>query len=269
MIKSSLKSLKKCIKLRNKIAYYEGFFTDLNMLPALTNNSELERSIKRLCGNILHDIWNLTTIIERLEDTRIRSINDSSYRDLWSKYAQLDIEHFHFEIRSIMDYLSLIINISSNKANQLPESYNGLTDFALKNSQKGIKLYGEEIHNLLIKFSKWFIFQRKIRDDIIHRGFECLVFGNPSEGILFMINNIKFKKSIDNDYLFFNEIVFNKNGVLSFEKYAVINISVVVYLLENISEILLRKFNYNSKTRKTRITSNGFKILLKWVKYFK
>ena len=54
--------------------------------------------------NIVWDLWNIGTLIERLEWTDKLAIAGTLDKGLWNRYCSLDIEHFHVEARSLLDY---------------------------------------------------------------------------------------------------------------------------------------------------------------------
>src|SRR5262245_61027330 len=54
--------------------------------------------------HVVHDVANIGALLERLAWTKGEQVAGRLWLSTWSRFAELDIEHFHLEIRSAMDY---------------------------------------------------------------------------------------------------------------------------------------------------------------------
>jgi len=105
---------------------------------------------------IIQDIWNIGTIIHRLAWFREKTIKDKSILDIWLPYASVDIEHFHTELRSIMDYSAEIIAHASNREGQIPTSFRKLIHWLSKNSSNRTRI-GEDLASV-VESADWFFY---------------------------------------------------------------------------------------------------------------
>src|SRR5262249_46711722 len=111
--------------------YLHGPFVDYSTtLYALRARDRLRGAIKEVHSyleSIVQDIWNIGSLIERLEWMVQLTAAGQLTEDSWRMFAALDIEHFHIEVRSILDYAALSIRaVSGKKSGQLPDSFRKL-----------------------------------------------------------------------------------------------------------------------------------------------
>lgn len=156
-----------------------------------------------LIQRIIQDIWNIGTLIHRLSWFRTAPIDKDFLSHMWMPYASVDIEHFHVELRSIMDYTGEIISHVANKHGQVPDSFNKLFYWVAR-KQGNRKRLGEDLA-LVVESAAWFPKLRGIRNALIHSGGFTLVFGSPKDGILFQVYKDMASNLIEHKTIMFNE----------------------------------------------------------------
>lgn len=208
---------------------------------------------------IQQDIWNIGTLFARLQWMhdlyQKREINSG----MWSGFASLDIDHFHIETKSIMDYSANIIQLASNEPKTVPKGSLRRLYKWMKKSSSNQEILGEMAVALLEKCS-WFPEYSKIRDANIHNGGYTIVFSTDEGGIHFQ-NYLKVSNQI-----FAKEFMYSEN-LVDFQKYAAVAFSRVLCILEDLSEVVRLKHN---PTRigigDTRMRGHGFGTYLNWSK---
>lgn len=216
----------------------------------LIDNSTIEK-LDNLGKNI-QDVWNLLTIISRLEWQRNLVIEDKLDDGLWSYFVAIDIYVFHSELRSIFDYIAKSIQLISNMSEKL--SFEKLRKW-ISNPNNAGKM-NKELSDFILS-CHWFCDIRTIRDNFIHDGAESLVF--PSKGrILFLINTSGYQK------ITISEIMFNEN-VVDFELYAGLYMSYIMNYLEEFSEVVNKHLNLNKFHLMAKSYHPGLGITQEWI----
>lgn len=136
--------------------------------------------ILKACSGLTNDIHNLSIII----DMMIQVINKSKVdKDLKSKdflYLSVLLESYFTNLRSIFDFTAILIRLglTDEKINKLPsknrDSFNKIIEYVKNENNKGI--IQEEIIDVMIKHEDTFNLIRDIRDLIIHKGDETIIF---------------------------------------------------------------------------------------------
>lgn len=106
----------------------------------------------------------------------------------------------------------------------------------------------------------WFGHMRATRDDIAHRGIHPLVFGEPTENILFQVYDFTSYRTLIPTI---NHIK-HTDSLIDFRKYCVVQLSSLLILQNSIIDLLIIKFGFNS----TIAFQTGFSELKQWVDYF-
>lgn len=136
--------------------------------------------ILKACSGLTNDIHNLSIII----DMMIQIINKSKVdKDLKSKdflYLSVLLESYFTNLRSIFDFTAILIRLglTDEKISKLPsknrDSFNRIIEYVKNENNRGI--IQEEIINVMIKHEDTFNLIRDIRDLIIHKGDETIIF---------------------------------------------------------------------------------------------
>jgi len=236
--------------------YLSGSFQDLgaDLLFIESKNEVFKRNPGQLFSYIGQDLWNISTIADRLEWTRLNSIRNADFEERWCNYASVDIEYFHVEFRSIMDYSALIIAEFHGLSGKLPESYRRLAERINKYERK---LPQSMVS--LIRSTEWFWEVRAVRDSLLHWGGRSMVFGEPSEGILFQVHDQKLNNLIHNKILMHNQ------NVVYFEKYLPYYFSNLLIYLDKMAHICYESTAFVSKNPRAISYSSGFGVIKHWI----
>lgn len=257
-MKESIKIIEEALTLYGtdeQGTYLHGAFYDLSTTISV-NQKELHTSYAGatlLFSKISQDVWNIATLTSRLEWSRSEAKNIQHLMDSWRYYAAVDIEHFHVEIRSIMDYLAVLIGIFSGKKGQLPPSFMRLLE--RKDDLK--PKIGDQISGLL-ENSDWFRETRAVRDAIVHTGGNTLIFGSPEEGILFQVYKDFFHNMVNKPCFMFNE------NVAYFDKYVALFFSQMIVMLEKFAQIVGKGIEVTIPINGVHSYAPGFSVIRQW-----
>lgn len=203
---------------------------------------------------VTQDLWNMGTLISRLVWMRKLSVAGSMPKDLWRVYSSLDVENYFVQLRSLMDHAAHIINLMAPKPNQLPDSFS-----TLRNSFEKYKNKLDQNVLACIISADWFDELRDIRDELVHSGGFSLIFGEPSEGILFQVYKKNNSKLISNEHLHYNE------NVVYFERYASLQFANLLIFLEDLGNALHTSLSIHLTEYNTRSYCSGFQDLQQWI----
>ena len=239
--------------------FWRGKFASLSTDLQYTAQKQVEfQPTANLVKFIVNDIWNISTIIHRLSWFRNSPI-DTEFRDqMWFSYARIDIEHFHTELRSIMDYAGEFISNIAIKRGQVPKKFTRLQNYVSTNDANRARI-GEEL-SLIIESANWFPSFRGIRNALIHTGGNALIFDVSGEEILFQVYGNDLKDLIDTEIFMYNE------NVVHFDRYAAFYLASLFVFLEKLANYIYEKHNIKTiGINGSRISSPGFHIIHKWV----
>jgi hypothetical protein len=169
------------------------------------------------------DFWNIYTILHRLKWEKTLWETGEIPDTFWMTYAQTDINQFHVEFRSSMDYLAKIIRGLPPKPWQSPGSYYDLLEW-ITNKENQTKLDTDVLQ--IIKNTQWFKDLRELRDLSVHKGGFSLVFGTKG--------NITFQ-TYDGwqEQVRIPEIMYNEN-IVDFELYSGLYVGYLLALFEKL-----------------------------------
>src|SRR5439155_21266726 len=81
------------------------------------------------------DLWNILTLIQKLEWMRQMVLQGKLDHALQARFAASDIDMFHIELRALFDYLAKAVKAVSSQPNQTPgDSFNSLLTWLKKPS---------------------------------------------------------------------------------------------------------------------------------------
>ena len=201
------------------------------------------------CKHIDHDIWSLGALVHRLD---WMSRQDMEF-ERWFYYASLDIEHFHTEFRAAMDYLAGIIYRGEGKRR---DSYRRLIQW-LPKEEGHQEFVGKRLASIALESADWFWKMRTVRDEIMHRGAQALLFESPKM-LLFQVLDTHGRYLIDNP-----AIMYNKN-VAYFARYAALSFARLLVLLDTIAEEVSSSLDIDLNIN-GGFTSSGFSVLVPWM----
>jgi hypothetical protein len=149
--------------------------------------SDEAKRISDALRHIVWDIWNVGTLLERLEWADGIAATDSLEEGLWNRYCSLDIEHFHIEIRSILDYAATCISaVARSRGTAPPDSMSKLLNW-LQTNPGNVKRLGADLA-VLVPSLPAFVEIRDVRDGTVHRGALTMLYGKPSAGLIFQVH---------------------------------------------------------------------------------
>lgn len=192
-------------------------------------------SINRPLQYIYQDVNNLETISSRL----VWELDLSDRNELnpwnWMRFAEVDIAVFHIELRSIFDYSARIIQEVSDlhKPIKKCKSFTKLKNWLVnEEGEKNMKTLGDDLAKLVLS-ARWFDEIKDVRDEIMHKGAEPMVF--PEKGrILFQVSRGAM------NLISFPEVKFNEN-VIDFELYAGVYFGYLIAFLEEASKVVEKR----------------------------
>jgi len=246
-------------------SYLRGSFVNYSGdLPIAMNRGRVASTaaarIAQALNHIVWDLWNLGALIARLEWTDEIAQKGDLDVEVWRHFCSLDIEHFHIELRSVLDYAAMCIAASANQLGTVPQdSMNDLLKWLQKNPGNLARL-GEDLAALLDNNLPSFPDIKKIRDEIVHRGGNTLVFEKPGAGILYQVHS-RFLTAL------IRPIVGIADGnVIDFRRYGSLLLAQLLLFLERLADTLRLRIPVNHfGIGDARMGGIGWDIFLKWL----
>lgn len=187
-------------------------------------------SITKFLQYIFQDLNALIMIAKKLDWQKELRIKGKLTDEIFSDFAQLDIDLFFMKIRSIFDYVTMVLSkiadkpslITGKPSQRFTKMRTWLTREKSGNDNR--KKLGEDLADLVLSVY-WFDDLKDVRDSIQHKGSFSLIFSDKKR-ILFQVTKCSEKlKSIP-------EIMYNDN-VLDFEKFAGLYFGYLIAFLED------------------------------------
>ncbi|MFQ5850820.1 MAG: hypothetical protein ACE5JU_09560 [Candidatus Binatia bacterium] len=208
--------------------------------------------------HIIWDLWNIGALFERLENTTHLASLKRLNVEVWRKYIGLDIEHFHIELRSVLDYTAACISATADRKNCVPpNSINDIINWLKRNPGNRTRL-GEELA-VLVESVPSFPDIKQVRDAIVHRGGQTLVFGSPNDGILF--------QAYENFTQIIAPSVFVSDGsIIDFRRYGSLLFSELLFFLEQLAETLRKRIPADHfGIGDAHLSSLGWEVFYNWL----
>lgn len=218
------------------------------------------RVLSRNLDYIRQDIWNIKAVLHKLNYLNSLRLDGKLNEFTWIEFAMTDIEFFFTEMRSIFDYLSLILsNISPIDIRQIRDhgaSFNTLFNW-LKKSQQTQTRFSHDLSNLVLSCD-WFFDVKDLRDLIRHHGGQSLVFDDEGR-ILFQIYSGEYRARVHIPELMHNE------NVMDFQFCSALYFSYLLNYLEEVSIICEPKLKLINIGRNVTNTGISNHIVKKWI----
>jgi hypothetical protein len=211
----------------------------------------------RLYQYIAQDVWNISTILDRLEWMKNRSAEDKELEARWWNYAAVDIQSFHVELRSVLDYVADLIRIFAPEPGQVSDS--GSFRKLLKWIGENPNRLQREVAELTLEQREWFGEVRAVRDTLLHQGGQTIVFGSALDGILFQAINVRFKALVDKPFLMYNE------NVVHFDRYAALYTARLLAYLEDLSQVYVGKHETKLAATGVENHASGYSVMVDWM----
>lgn len=152
-----------------------------------------EGKIVKAYKGLANDIHNLAIIIDMMKAIIEKSKQDNDLKEKDFLYLNVLFESYFSNLRSLFDFTSLIIRmaLSDESIKRLPsryeDSFSRILKFAKNTNNKGI--LSDEVVKAILDSEDTFNIIREIRDLIIHKGDEAIIY-KEEDGLTFAI--IKF-----------------------------------------------------------------------------
>lgn len=236
--------------------YCSGRFIDLEsgLHLSLASSDETYRNLMRLLREIHQDVWNIETIILRL-DWQKGLIAKGELNDIMgSMFSACDIDLFHVQYRSLFNRIAKIIGLLTGRPRTLPDSFRKLGNWVRRSENVN------RIDNDLAEFvasCDWFLELMSVRDSIVHRAGRTIVFPEKNR-ILFQVHEDYRKR------LHIPEIMFNEN-IVDFELYAGMFVGYLLWYLEELSEIIEGRVEMRKVGGDAQSYHSGLPMLRTWI----
>ena len=203
------------------------------------------------------DIWNLETIVLRLEYQKNLWTSEQLGDALWMQFAACDINLFHVEFRSIFDHLAQIIRSASDPPGQIPQSFNDLKKWVAK-SDGNVEKLGEGLAEVVLSCG-WFDDLKEVRDSIVHYGGLTLIVPKKGRILFQVIDETKMNMKVCTP-----EIMFN-NSLVDFELYAGLYFGYLLAFLEKVSGVIYKRLNLKKQFINSKSYNQGLRVLHDWI----
>jgi hypothetical protein len=218
-----------------------------------------QKEVLRCLRFVAHDVWNIETLLDRINwQCELWSANQMT-DGRWNVYITADIDLFHVEFRSLFDYLARLIRALANKPGQVPEeaSFEKLTNWVVKPENTAQQRLGEELVKV-VTAADWFPLIRQVRNDLVHRGAETLVFYDKPR-VLFQTYTGGREKIID-----IPELMHNPN-VVDFERYAAVFYGYLIDYLEEVASVVYLRLGLKRREGGSRHHNPGIATAKRWM----
>jgi hypothetical protein len=244
--------------------YFRGSFVNYtnDLRHAVSAGQVASSSTARIVQALNHitwDLWNIGTLIARLDWTDEAAQKGEVEIEVWRQFCSLDIEHFHLELRSVLDYAAMCIAACATRSGTVPQdSMNDLLKWLKKNPSNRKRL-GEDLAALLEDVPS-FPDIKEIRDEIVHRGGHTLVFERPGAGILYQVYNCYFLAVI-------KPVGGSAEGnVVDFRRYGSLLLAELLLFLEKLGDTLHARVPVQHiGIGDARMSGIGFETFIKWL----
>ena len=191
---------------------------------------------------VAESMANLAALTGRFADA------GESHQFLVAATLELDLRHFHIEIRILYDKIAELLNASARKKMQLYDSFSKLMTKLQTDPERIRQLLGDQVTQSLSNQSHFELF-RDLRDRMVHHGAAARVFPNTKDGLSFTVRRSEFRKILIQLNDFSSILEQNENYVIRTDRYLAICIAIVVQYVESLIDplaSLLSMPNYRS-----------------------
>jgi hypothetical protein len=202
-----------------------------------------------LLASLFHySSFRLTEVIKRLEfihwTQNQLETNKESDLNKWSMFAALLIKDFHIDISSLLDSLSpVIIEAVLGLKKKDQKKYPGFADISKDTSRTYRSKLPKEFVGIIDSCDSWWPYVKKTRDILAHRDHLKVVFGKPSDGILFQVYSTDLRIALLAD----PSIMWSQGkNVVNFVLYSAHIISEIILFLEQLGAALTIQLGHSS-----------------------
>lgn len=247
---------------------------------AVSFNRSLNHSVREepyILRDIAQDLWNLAVAVDKLEWMQ-QAFMSASPDDLnmWRRYASTDIEFIYTQFRSLCDHLSFLAACTfEGVSGKAKKSFHSLIKQVWKEPEavgpRLVKILDraglprsqhleddQDIEREMVR--TWFGHMRAVRNDILHRGADSMVFAGPREGIVFQVFRNPCKRTVPA----LSHLRFDDTHLLHFEKYFALQFANLLVFTEVLSEVIIDKHDIQPG----EVYMTGFDVLYSWLADF-
>jgi hypothetical protein len=213
------------------------------------------RQLLRSFSLIQQDISNLQTLALRLDWQKGLVASGLLDSIKGSYFAACDIDLFHVQYRALFDHLAVVFGLLSGRPGTLPERFSRLQERAADLNSSG--RLDDQLMELILSCG-WFSQVRAIRDSIVHRDGQTVVF--PDENtILFQV----YRSNLPSGG-FIADVMFNEN-IVNFELYAGLLFGYLLAYLEKIADIAVERLKLRHFTGAEQSFHAGPPVIRDWI----
>ena len=247
------------IHKENKEMFQSGKFYEL--LSKVHVKASTKHSLRKLLIT-LSSIWQYLGIIydDILQLYHWKKLYNQKRLDkeLWRRFAEINIKHFYVDYRSLFDFIAKAIGLVSDSPGQIPKkSFNDLKKW-IENNPNRVEKLGKDLADVVMSCD-WFEDLKNVRDSILHKGDLVLVFPDKDK-ILFQIHDKNLNSKILEP-----KIIMNNENVAVFELYAGLYIGYLIAYLEEVSEVIISRLNLSIKKLTSKSCHGSLHIIYKWI----
>ena len=178
---------------------------------------------------------------------------------LWGIYAGLAIKDFHFDLSSFMDSLAPVIiqvqgTLRPKDRKQLP-GFPDVQSSTQRSYRNGIP---NDLLDIIDRTDTWWPSVKTARDILAHREHLKIVFGAPTQGVLFQIYKKQQQAVLIDPALLWP----GGRDVVDFDLYFAFVISEVLVLLEELSERITVHLHFSKESLTPAMREGDFDQLV-------
>ncbi len=237
--------------------------TEIHISLAQRQKEETYQKVYQKLTAIIFGLWNICTLLERIEWTRQYALGNPDFIHTWRNFVSVDIRQFHVEIISLIDYTAEILRITAKSPPCLGSGryYSDLYEWVAKNGpekSKRVKKLGQGAADL-VELNSWPKDLGVIRNVIVHGGSYALVFGEPRNGTLFQVYDIgRFPGRLGENTFLVNQ------HVADFELYSAFWLTRLFLFLEDFAAVVGESLKLTLPTTSWLI-SGGLDVVQLWM----
>jgi hypothetical protein len=166
-------------------------------------------------------------------------------------------------MRTLLDHLAKVVSLLADRSNQVPDSFSRLHERVNSpRSEAEVQKFAGKLGAdwlALMRSATWYPTLRDVRNEVVHRGGQTMVFLPPSDGILFQVQQgVSFKSVIDVEPLMLD------GNVVFFDRYAAFFLSNVLLFLEDFAVTAYARLGLEPHLN-GMMRHFGFGTLIRWI----
>lgn len=177
----------------------------------------------------------------------------------WQNFAALAIKDFHMDLFSLMDSVApVVIQATGQLKRQDQKKLPGFADIQKYTKRSYRRSIPTPVTSLIDATDRWWTLLKQIRNTLAHNEHERIVFGNPSQGILFQIYQPHLDPMIlDPDFMWPTG-----ERVVDFGPYSAFVVAELLLFLDELGSELAGQMNLSTNSLTRSIRSGDFGPLL-------